>query len=324
MNKIVVTGGSGFIGTNLVNKLAKDGFVVLNIDNKEPLDINHKDYWQQIDILNYQSLEKAVMLFNPDAIIHLAAITDLNGKSLEYYKVNTEGTSNIIKVASKLSSLRKVVFTSSMYVCQPGYTPKDYDDYKPHTLYGQSKVEGELLVKNIARVSYKWLIIRPTSIWGPWFNIPYIDFFDIVYQKKYYDFGSTCTKTYGYVDNTVDQIQKLLLSNDTNGKTFYLGDNPPIQISEWANEISHELGLGQIKKIPFLFIALAAKIGDLLSIAQIKFPITSFRLTNMTTNNILPLGNLYEITGSPLINRVEGVKRTVHWLVEKKHFKIKK
>ncbi|RYE18675.1 MAG: hypothetical protein EOP45_13765 [Sphingobacteriaceae bacterium] len=66
------------------------------------------------------------------------------------------------------------------------------------------------------------------------------------------------------------------------------------------------------------------KIGDVLSTAGIKFPITSFRLTNMTTNNILPLDDLYKVTGPSEVNRKEGVKRTVQWLVEKKGYKLKK
>ncbi|RYE18676.1 MAG: NAD(P)-dependent oxidoreductase [Sphingobacteriaceae bacterium] len=165
MKKIAVTGGSGFIGTNLISKFIKDGLTVLNIDSKAPLNNKYNAYWKQVDILDYQTLEDVILSFNPDAIIHLAATTDLDGKSLEYYNTNITGTGNLIKVASRLPSLKKVLFTSSMYVCQPGYIPKGYDDYKPHTLYGQSKVQGELLVKNIQGASYDWLIVRPTSIW---------------------------------------------------------------------------------------------------------------------------------------------------------------
>lgn len=322
MKKILVTGGSGFIGTNLMDSFLSKGDQVLNLDSANPLKSQHLPYWKQIDILDYAGLETEILKFDPDVIVHLAAVTDLDGKSLEYYNANTKGTQNIVDISKKLKSLKRVIYTSSMYVCKPGHIPRSYDEYKPHTLYGESKVKGELIVKAIKDPAYTWVIIRPTSIWGPWFNIPYIDFFNIVYQGKYYDFGSTCTKTYGFVDNTVFQIQKLIEADNVHGRTFYLGDNPPIQISEWANEISLALRKGEIKKIPFFLIRGAAIAGDILSAFRIKFPITSFRLTNMTTDNIFPLDDLYSITGPTPVNRLNGVKKTIAWLVEKKGYKV--
>ncbi|MCC9167212.1 NAD-dependent epimerase/dehydratase family protein [Pontibacter harenae] len=323
MTRLLVTGGSGFIGTNLVEQLVKKGYEVLNIDTARPLNEVHFQYWSQIDILDFDSLQSKIQEFNPEIIVHLAAVTDLNGKNLEYYKANTEGTKNIIEISNKLPLLKKVIFTSSMYVCKPGYIPQNYNDYKPHTLYGESKVEGEKIVKAVKDTHYSWTIVRPTSIWGPWFNIPYIDFFNIVYQGKYFDFGNTCTKTYGFVDNTVYQIEKIIAADHLHGKTFYLGDYTPIQISEWANEISLEMGKGPIKRIPFFLIQGAAWIGDVLSKMNLKFPISSFRLTNMTTNNVLPLNDLFEVTGTLPVNRHEGVRNTIEWLVDVKGYKIR-
>ena len=323
MKKFLVTGGSGFIGTNVVDELLKQGFSVVNLDKSKPLKKEHLSFWKEVDILDYANLETEIVKFNPEVILHFAAVTDLNGKTLEYYNANIQGTQNIVDIARKIPALKRILFTSSMYVCKPGYIPKDYDDYNPHTLYGESKVKGELIVKEIKDSGYSWVMIRPTSIWGPWFNIPYIDFFNIVYQGKYFDFGNTCTKTYGFIDNTVFQIQKLIQNEGIDRKTFYLGDYPPIQISEWANEISIEMGKGEIKKIPMILIRMAALFGDLITPLGIKFPITSFRLSNMTTNNILPLDDLYHLTGATPANRFEGVKKTIRWLVEHKGYKLK-
>lgn len=322
MKRILVTGGSGFIGTNLIAELVKEGHEVLNVDKVAPRNTSQSSYWTQVDILDYNKLEKVLREFSPDFIVHLAAVTDLDGKTAEYYKANTEGTNNIIMIAATLPTLRRVLFTSSMYVCQPGYIPKDYDDYKPHTPYGQSKVDGELIVKKSAKQQYDWVIIRPTSIWGPWFGIPYIDFFRVVYQGQYYDFGSTCTKTYGYVENAVHQVKQLLNATGVHGKTFYIGDEPPIPIAEWANEISNAMGKGSIKKIPYFAIKMAALGGDILTKAGIKFPMTSFRLANMQTNNILPVEPLHAIAGPGPVSRLKGVEKTVSWLREHKGYKV--
>jgi nucleoside-diphosphate-sugar epimerase len=322
MKKVLVTGGSGFIGTNLIAGLLEEKYAVLNVDKVAPRDESQQSYWTQADILDYAKMESILKEFSPDIIVHLAAVTDLDGKTAEYYKANTEGTNNIIKIAATLPTLRRILFTSSMYVCQPGYIPKDYDDYKPHTPYGLSKVDGELLVKNSPKQHYDWVIIRPTSIWGPWFGIPYIDFFKVVYQGQYYDFGSTCTKTYGYVENAVYQLKKLIDATGVHGKTFYIGDQPPIPIAEWANEISKAMGKGAIKKIPYFAIKVAALGGDILTKFGIKFPMTSFRLANMQTDNILPLEPLYAVAGPVPVDRLTGVKNTIDWLRKYKGYKV--
>lgn len=318
--KILITGGSGFIGLNLSKYLVGQGYQILITDIKKPEREDLVPYWEKCDILNDELLKRITFRFSPNIIIHLAARTDLNGKTLDDYQVNTKGTQNIINIANQLDCLSKVVFTSSMYVCEPGKIPKDFVTYKPHTIYGESKVQGELLVKKECNRNYQWVIIRPTSIWGPYFGIPYIDFFKIVYQERYFDFGNTCTKTYGYIENTIFQIQKIMESEDTNNKTYYLGDYNPIQITEWANEISIAMGKGKIKKVPFWLIKIAGFIGDILLKGKIKFPITSFRLKNMTTNNVLPLANTFNITGELPISRREGTIKTINWLKEFKGY----
>ena len=323
MKKILVTGGSGFIGTNLVQSLLADGFSVLNLDKSKPLDNSQSIYWKQIDILSKNELEIAITHFDPEVIIHLAAVTDIVGTTAQHYMANTQGTQNIIDIAAKLTSLKKVLYTSSMYVCKPGNIPTNNDDYSPHTVYGESKVQSEILVKAIKNVNYQWAIIRPTSIWGPWFNIPYIDFFNIVYQKKYFDFGKACTKSYGYIGNTVFQIRKIMESDQMHQQIFYLGDLPAIQISDWANQISIEMGKGPIKKVSFMVLQAAALVGDVLTRFKVKFPMTSFRLSNMTTNNVLPLNNTYSVCGEPPFGRLEGIKKTLKWMEKEKGYKFK-
>jgi nucleoside-diphosphate-sugar epimerase len=321
MEKILITGGSGFIGTNLVQNLLDDGIETLNLDQSAPLDPAHSPYYKKVDLLDQPLLAQLIEDFNPTIIVHLAAVTDIIGTTAEHYLPNTQGTQNIIDIAAKLPNLKKVVYTSSMYVCKPGFIPKDYDTYAPHTTYGESKVAGEKLVKAIKEVKYDWVIVRPTSIWGPWFNIPYIDFFNIVYQKKYFDFGKACTKSYGYVGNTVYQLRKIMAADDINKQTFYLGDLPAIQISEWANEISIEMKKGPIKKVPFFVLKTAALVGDVLKVMNLKFPMTSFRLSNMTTDNVLPVDNTMELTGKLPYTRIEGVRKTLKWMSDKKGYK---
>lgn len=260
-------------------------------------------------------MKQTIAEFNPDYIIHLGARTDLNGKMLDDYDANVQGVKNLLKILDQLPSLKRVIFASSMYVCRPGYTPKDYKDYKPHTVYGESKVLTEKIIKE-ANPEYEWTIIRPTSIWGPYFGEPYNLFFKIVLSGKYFHMGSkACKKTYGYIDNFNYQLMEILRAETSliNKKVFYLGDYEPYDISEWADEIAKEKGI-KIPNVPYAFFKLLAYTGDFLKIFKIKFPMTSFRLSNMTTDNVYDLSDIQKIAPNLPVSRKEGTKVTVEWM----------
>src|SRR5690554_6065608 len=140
--RIIITGGSGFIGSNLVEYYYDKNYKILNIDTKKPIE-KFKRLWAEVDIRNYDLLEQIAVNFDPDYIIHLAARTDLDGKTLDDYSSNTIGTENLLKISDKLINLKRVIFTSSMLVCYPGYIPTNELDYAPSTIYGESKVEME-------------------------------------------------------------------------------------------------------------------------------------------------------------------------------------
>ncbi len=314
MYKVLITGGSGFIGTNLLLFLIEK-YEILNIDIRESNLTELQKYTSLVDITNYEKFRNVVIGFSPDYIIHLAARTDLNGKFIYDYSANTVGVSNLMKIIHELPKLKKLIVTSSMLVCHTGYYPKNQFDYAPNTLYGESKVETEKIVWD-NKPQCDWAIIRPTSIWGPWFGVPYRNFFDMVISRKYFHIGrKSCTKTYGYVGNAVYQIEQILFHETLNEdqKVFYIGDNPPTNIEIWANEIAAELNFN-IKRVPFWMLKIAAYFGDLLKLFNITFPMTSFRLKNMTTDNTIDLSETYKIAPNPPCSRIDGIKATLQWL----------
>lgn len=262
----------------------------------------------------------AIKNFSPDYVIHLAARTDLNGKELMDYDANMAGVSNLLDVLVHIPNLKRAIFASSMYVCEPGYLPKNFEDYAPHTLYGESKVETEKRIKS-RNPAYTWSIIRPTSIWGPWFGEPYNKFFHIVLKRMYFHMGKrACRKTYGYIDNAIYQIFSILKAPEEKvmRKVFYLGDYEPYDITEWADEIASCANI-KIPRIPYSFFVLAGWLGDLLKLLGVTFPMTSFRLHNMTTNNVLELNPIQEIAPDLPVKRIDGTRRTLEWIKSNAH-----
>lgn len=315
--RILLTGASGFIGTNLLEDLLKKGYEVKNLDWNEPKIEERKSLWENVNIINYDQFEQAVLNFNPEYIIHLAARTDLDGKTLEDYDQNITGVENLMKIIHKLPDLKKVIITSSKFVTRNGYKIKNQHDYCPHTKYGESKVETEIRVWNDTP-DCDWCIIRPTSIWGPWFGVPYRNFFDIVMKHMYFHIGHIeCHKTYGYIGNAIYQIEQLLFNEtpDENNKVFYIGDEPPYEINEWADEIAAELGF-KVPTMPVWFVKCLAKFGDFLGLFHIHFPMQSFRFGNMTNDGINDMSNTYKIAPDMPYTRLQGTKETIAWINE--------
>lgn len=313
--KILLTGASGFIGTNLLEDLLNKGYKVRNIDFNTPKIPERKPLWDNVDITQYAPFEKAVLEFNPDYIIHLAARTDLDGKTLEDYDANITGVENILKIVHKLLNLKKIIITSSKFVMRNGYKIKSQHDYCPHTKYGESKVETEIRVWG-NEPQCDWCIIRPTSIWGPWFGVPYRNFFDMVMRHMYFHIGHIkCHKTYGYVGNAIYQIEQLLFNetSDQDNKVFYIGDEPVYEINEWADEIANAIGF-KVPTMSVWFVKCLAKFGDFLELFDIQFPMQSFRFGNMTNDSTNDMANTYQIAPDMPYTRLEGTKATIDWI----------
>ena len=316
--RIIITGASGFIGTNLLEKFVRDGHFVLNIDIADPRNDSHNCFHKNVDITKFHELNDCIIDFSPEYIVHLAARTDLNGKTISDYSANTIGVRNIIEASKNLKKLKKIIITSSMLVCSLGYKPKNLFDYHPTTIYGESKVITEQNVWN-NKPNCDWAIIRPTSIWGEWFGEPYKKFFDMIMAKKYFHIGKkSCTKTYGYVGNAVYQIENILITNtsEDDNKIFYIGDSPPNNIEEWANEIARFLKY-KVKTVPYSMIYIVALMGDIFKKLNIPFPMTTFRLRNMTTDNIIDLSETNDIAPKLPYTRIQGIKRTLDWINKK-------
>ena len=318
--RILVTGGSGFIGTNYIELLLETGQVeFINIDIRPPRNAAHRSFWQECDLLDTLQLKNIITDFSPTHVVHLAAKTGIETK-LTVFVANTEGTKNLLSVLKEIADVERVIFTSSLLVCRLGYTPKDDTDYKPPNSYGLSKVQMEQIIRAQKDLPYLWTIIRPISVWGPWCEDPYKAWFKAIKQGWYFHVGSGhYRRTVGYVENMVYQIHQLLIAppEKVNRKTFYLGDDSPLDLYDFANEIQKELSARKIRHIPFWIAKLVAKVGDILKKGGWKnVPLTSSRLGHIRTDYVFDMQPIMEISGPLPYGFKTGIERTVEWLRE--------
>lgn len=314
--RILVTGGSGFIGTNLVDAYRAAGVTVRNADVAPPRNVEDSDIWSRADITRIHELRDVFSDFRPTHVIHLAARTDLDGREVADYAANIAGVRNLLTVLAEAPDpVDRVVVASSRLVCRIGYQPRSDEDYCATTAYGASKVETERLVRGA--VDLPWVLVRPTSIWGPWFDVPYRDFFLSIARRRYvHPAGKRIYKSFGYVGNATWHLHRLITATAPQvvGRTFYLADDPPIEVRDFADRISTALGRQRTRDLPLPAMRVLARSGDMLERAGRRAPLTSFRLANLLTPMVYDLAPLTAASGDPPFDLDTGVAMTVDWM----------
>jgi threonine 3-dehydrogenase len=147
--KILVTGAGGQIGTDLLPLLVARGDAVAAFDlAPRPADCPPEVDWVRGDVAMAPEVSDAVKQTRPDRILHLAAILSASGERIPHrtYEINLGGTRNVLE-AARLFDVGQVFFTSTIAVFGPGLASPVGDDVplRPTTMYGVTKVAGELL-----------------------------------------------------------------------------------------------------------------------------------------------------------------------------------
>ena len=173
--KVFVTGVGGQLGHDVMNELHKRGYEGVGTDIapeyagvRDGSAVTAMPY-VQLDITDKEMVEKVISEVNPDVVVHCAAWTAVDlaeddDKVEKVRAINAGGTQNIADVCKKLDC--KMVYISTDYVFNgQGTQPWDPDckDYAPLSVYGQTKLEGELAVSNTLD---KFFIVRIAWVFG--------------------------------------------------------------------------------------------------------------------------------------------------------------
>lgn len=160
--KIIITGGTGFIGKNLSQKLIQKGHEITILTRKTYINQLKANY-KKVDYFNLSSLMSAIS--EADLIIHLAA-TLFSRTKKEFFKTNTLITQNLIKAANS-AGVKKIIYISSLAAGGPSKNsvPRNEDmEDNPISYYGKSKLQSE---KELNNFKHDYLILRPPIVYGP-------------------------------------------------------------------------------------------------------------------------------------------------------------
>lgn len=251
--RIIVTGGAGFIGSNLCDYLLKNKHEVVCIDSfddyYEP-SIKRNNLTKALTSSNFSLIESDIKEIgfisdhlhgNFDAIIHLAAKAGVRYSlkhPVGYQESNVVGTKNILDLAVK-KNIKQFVFasSSSIYGNTPAPFNEDYKDLQPISPYAQTKLFSEKTGKEFSeKYDLNFISLRFFSVYGPRLRP------DLVMNKiaasiyknekiKIFGDGST-SRDYTYVDDIIAGIMKALDYKDSKFETFNLGNGNPIKLTE--------------------------------------------------------------------------------------------
>lgn len=160
--KCLVTGTGGQLGYDVMNELKKRGYEAVGCDITDGAEI-------QLDITDSKAVSETIEKVKPDVVIHCAAWTAVDAAEDEenipkVYAVNADGTRNIAEACKKADC--KMIYISTDYVFDgQGTEPwkSDCNDYAPLSVYGKSKLQGELAV---AEILEKYFIVRIAWVFG--------------------------------------------------------------------------------------------------------------------------------------------------------------
>lgn len=232
---VVVTGGAGFIGSHLIDRLLAQGHNVINIDNFDPFyderikrenikgHLGYDSYTiHEVDILDIDKLDQAIPI-NTDVIVHLAAKAGVRPSiqdPIAYQEVNVAGTQNMLEVARQ-KGIKQFVFasSSSVYGKNPNVPWKEDDAVlQPISPYASTKVSGELLGHVYSHLyEIRFIALRFFTVYGPRQrpDLAIHKFLKLMSEGKEILLngdGST-RRDYTYIDDIVDGVMSAIAYN---------------------------------------------------------------------------------------------------------------
>ncbi len=324
MNKIIVTGGSGFIGSNLVNFLVKKNFFVINLDKltyssnkyKSTL-LNSKNYKLiKVDIANKKKMIQIIKKFKPKVIFNLAAETHVD-RSIDgpakFIHTNIVGTFNLLeslRFLQKKKIVPKLVHVSTDEVygdISKGLRSNENHKYTPSSPYSASKASADHLVKSYIR-TYKLnaVISNCCNNYGPYqFPEKLIPkMISNIFNNKelpIYAKGKN-SREWIHVEDHCSALFQLYLRGK-NGESYNVGSG--INLSN-TNLVKKLLKICNIMNI---------KIGKKTKIKYVKDrPGHDFRYA-LNSNKILK-----KLNWKPKIKFEKGLKQTIIWYLNNKKF----
>lgn len=309
MATILVTGGSGFVGTRLVARLLDDGHTVRVLDPVAPADARVEHVAGRLE--DADVLDRAMR--DVTTVYHLAAehADDVSPRS-RYYTVNVDGTRAVLDACTR-NGVKRVVFTSTVAVYGLQLDGADEDaPTVPFNDYGASKLQAEQVIAQWADDDHerRAVIVRPCVVIGPGNRGNVHNLFDQVRRRGPLVIGSGDNrKSMAYVDNVADFLAHCA-GMDTRLAVFNYADKPDLTTRELVAFAAPVLGhTGPVRHLPYtLALALGYAFDVVAKVTGRRFAVSAVRVRKFCASSVVDAARAQASGFVPRRSLVDGVR----------------
>ncbi len=263
METILITGGAGFVGRYLTRDILRLKSRVIVLDNftaESSRFANFHNYWNPPvfsnnpqcvilngDIRDSNLLKTILKKYQPDYVVHLAAISDANLARMfpdECKSVNVQGLNNIFIMMNSVVKVKRFIFVSSSYVYGNfKYEPVDELHFlEPEHIYGITKLEGErITIKFCTENDIEYTIIRPTAVYGAGSSLQRVCckmIIDALTKKEITIYNGGIQKLdFTHIDDLINGFLKIIYNDNAKNQIFNLSRGKARSLSELAELI---------------------------------------------------------------------------------------
>lgn len=322
--KVLVTGGSGFLGSHVAEQLSAAGHTVVALvrksSNRKFLSTLPNVELAEGSVEDRASVDRAAK--GVDAVVHSAGLVKARTEA-EFFECNTQGTVNLLEAAiAHAPNLKRFVHVSSLEACGPSLDgrPVPADQERPVTAYGRSKLAAEKEVV-ARRDKLPVVVLRPAAIYGPR-DVEILEAFRAASKRQYpvigdgsmlgcYTFGPDCARA----------CIRAIEADIPSGGIYFVDDGEPLPMARAMGEMLHEaLGTAPLVRfgVPFPVLRLASLGVEAYGKVRGKAVMLTREKVKMLSHHWVcdSSKTRSDLRWEPEVPFREGLRRTARWYQE--------
>ncbi len=324
MEKVLITGGTGFTGSHLAKRLLEKGQDVAVLARPTSNTLSLKEMGARVvvgDIRNKGDVDGSVR--DADIVFHIAAAFRQAGLSDKVYRdVNVGGTRNVLEAAAGYG-VKKIVHCSTIGVHGGVDVPVDEGGpFRPSDIYQETKLEAELLaMRYFKERDIPLVVIRPCGIYGPG-DMRFLKLFRAIARGRFVMIGDGKTLWHPvYIDDLICGFELAAQKEGVSGEVFIIGGDRFLSLNELVSKIASALEVPSPRwHIPAAPVRMAAAACEgLFGIFGAEPPIYRRRVDFFTKSRAFDISKAGKMLGyRPAYDIDRGIRLTAQWYRERK------
>ncbi|KAG5744847.1 hypothetical protein H9Q70_012462 [Fusarium xylarioides] len=339
--RVLVTGGSGFLGGHVVRQLLEDAettVAIISRHPKMPADVTDESRvsFHAADLTVPSQIELVFETFKPHAIIHTASPSYIDTPA-NLIKANIDGTKALLKAASACADTRAFVFTSSDSAVIPSQEPLSevdsvlYDETNAPNAYAMSKAAAERLVIASNSEQLWTAAIRIPATYGE-YDMNFVrQLVQSIRRKEHKMQVGNDTKVFEflYVKKAAEAhilVMKALLDPEmretAGGQAFFISDGKPQKFFDFSRKcyaaVGHPVELKEVTKIPFFVMQVMASTAEwvywVMTLGYIKPGMRRTAIDHLESGCCWSLDKARRVLGyEPVADQDEAIRKAIEW-----------